>query len=175
MFWVIFLMVYFKSYSLGMWVYLFLHGTYGFAWCWKDYYFPDATFKNKASFGSLIILFAFLSLYWCIPLPLAAGYGVSNPPLIRVVMVISIYLLGLYLMIASDYQKTSILAQKKGNILVMIRINIERIFLKDTKPELSGIDPNIQFIRNLLRPHFWIHDFLFGQLPSVQPKHLPER
>ncbi len=112
--WVLFLMFYFKSFSLGMWVYLFLHGTYGIAWVWKDVCFPDATFKEKGSIGSLIILFIFLTLYWFIPVPLAAGYGVHNPPVVRIILVIAMYLFGLYLMLGSDHQKNTTLAKKKG-------------------------------------------------------------
>ena len=49
--WVIFLMYYFSTFCTGMWVYLFLHGTYGFAWLAKDIYFPDTTFMKKGIFG----------------------------------------------------------------------------------------------------------------------------
>jgi hypothetical protein len=90
-FWVVFLMYYFRTSSTGMWVYLFLHGTYGFAWVWKDIRFPDSTFKTKATIGSNVLLFIFLSLYWMIPIPLASGYGVHNPPLARIILVIVIY------------------------------------------------------------------------------------
>lgn len=112
--WVLFLMFYFRSFSLGMWVYLFLHGTYGMAWLWKDVNFPDATFLQKGSLGSLVTLFIFLSLYWFIPVPLAAGYGVHNPPVIRIILVVVMYLYGLYLMLGSDHQKNTTLLKKKG-------------------------------------------------------------
>jgi hypothetical protein len=107
-------MFYFRNFSTGMFVYLFLHGTYGFAWVWKDICFPDASFKAKGTFGSLIALTSFLLIYWCIPVPLAAGYGISNPPLSRILLVIIMYLGGLYLMLGSDHQKNIILAQRKG-------------------------------------------------------------
>lgn len=116
LFWVIFLMLYFRTFSTGMWVYLFLHGTYGFAWVWKDIYFPDTTFKQKGTLGSLVLLFTFLSLYWFIPVPLASGHGVHSPPLVRIILVVSMYLFGLYLMLGSDYQKNTTLAKKKGKI-----------------------------------------------------------
>jgi hypothetical protein len=108
-------MFHFRSFSLGMWVYLFLHGSYGIAWVWKDIYFPDATFKQKGTIGSLILLFIFLTLYWFIPVPLAAGYGVHNPPFERIILVIGMYLFGLYLMLGSDHQKNTTLAKQKGN------------------------------------------------------------
>jgi len=97
-----------------MFVYLFLHGTYGMAWLYKDIKFGDATFKNKGTIGSNIVLTTFLFLYWMIPLPLAVGAGVSNPPLIRILLVVCLYLGGLYFMLGSDYQKTTTLAIKKG-------------------------------------------------------------
>jgi len=118
--WIIFLMVYFQNFSKGMFVYLFLHGTYGMAWLYKDIMFGDATFKHKGTLGSTIMSTIFLFIYWMIPLPLAAGYGVTNPPLIRIILVISLYLGGLYLMLGSDYQKTTTLAKKKGKIIPYI-------------------------------------------------------
>lgn len=40
-----------------------------------------------------------------IPVPLAAGYGVENPSWGRIGLLIGMYLLGLILMMGSDYQK----------------------------------------------------------------------
>jgi hypothetical protein len=97
-----------------MFVYLFLHGTYGMAWLYKDIMFGDATFKQKGTLGSNIIITTFLFLYWMIPLPLAVGVGITNPSLLRIILVVSLYLFGLYLMLGSDYQKTTTLAKKKG-------------------------------------------------------------
>lgn len=60
-----------------MYVYLFLHGTYGMAWLIKDLIFPDASFMGKSTFGAMILLATVLTLYWCIPLSIAAGYGLQ--------------------------------------------------------------------------------------------------
>jgi hypothetical protein len=67
----------FNNYSTGMYLYLFLHGSYGILWLTKDILFPDATFKASSAAISLLILTAFLFGYWLIPLPLAAGYGIN--------------------------------------------------------------------------------------------------
>lgn len=132
--WVVFLMYYFQNYSTGMIVYLFLHGTYGFAWVWKDLCFPDASFKVKGTFGSLILLSIFLGLYWCIPLPLASGNGVSNPSIIRILLVIIMYLTGLYLMLGSDHQKNLTLTRRKGKIIIIQFIGlISDGFFKNTR------------------------------------------
>ncbi len=61
--WVISLMYFASNYSTGMYFYLFLHGTYGMAWLCKDLIFPDASFKAKASLGSLLLL-QFVLLLW---------------------------------------------------------------------------------------------------------------
>jgi hypothetical protein len=60
-----------------MWLYFFLHGSYGLAWLAKDLIFPDSRFMQPSALGSNFICFVFLCGYWLIPLPLAAGYGVS--------------------------------------------------------------------------------------------------
>jgi hypothetical protein len=66
-----------KNYSTGMYLYLFLHGSYGIFWVIKDLTFPDFKFNVPARVGSSILGFLFLVLYWMIPVPLAAGYGIS--------------------------------------------------------------------------------------------------
>ena len=38
------LMVYFDNFSTGAWIYLALHGSYGFFWVFKDTVFPDPGF-----------------------------------------------------------------------------------------------------------------------------------
>ena len=58
-------------------LYFFLHGTYGVFWVVKDITFPDFKFNVKAKLGSSILAFLFLVLYWLIPVPLAAGYGID--------------------------------------------------------------------------------------------------
>lgn len=112
--WVLALMFYFNNFSTGMWLYLFLHGTYGICWLVKDMIFPDGTFKQRATFLSLTILTTFLTGYWCISLPLAAGYGIQSPSTNRIIFLIALYILGLILMMGADYQKTKTLSQKKG-------------------------------------------------------------
>lgn len=107
--WVIFLMLYFQNFSKGMYVYLFMHGTYGFLWIYKDLNFPDASMKPKSTLVSNILLTTLLFIYWMIPVPLAAGFGVSDPPLIRIALEMILYFGGLYLMLRSDYQKAKTL------------------------------------------------------------------
>ena len=155
-------MFYFRSFTTGMWVYLFLHGTYGMAWVYKDIKFPDSTFLKKGSIGSNVLLFIFLCLYWMIPVPLASGYGVHNPSVSRIILVITMYLSGLYLMMGSDHQKTTTLAKRKGIYTKFIhRTYLNRLFQKHKKSELSRININLWVIRNMCWKHFFLpHIFL---------------
>lgn len=105
--WVLILMHIFQTNSTGIRLYLCLHGSYGLAWLVKDLTFPDARFKMKASPGSNILAFLFLCAYWLVPIPLAAGYGVSEPSLPRIIAIVLLYLSGLALMLVSDHQKTT--------------------------------------------------------------------
>ena len=104
----------FNNYSTSMYLYLFLHGSYGIFWVLKDIIFPDPRFKNQATVGSLILTFLFLTLYWLIPLPLAAGLGVTEPSTARIILLVGMYITGLVLMLGSDYQKYIALKQKPG-------------------------------------------------------------
>lgn len=99
-----------------MYLYLALHGSYGIFWVIKDIVFPDARFMAKASIGSCLLCFIFLTGYWLIPVPLAAGYGINNPSSERIIFLIILYVAGLILMLGSDYQKYVTLKVKKGLI-----------------------------------------------------------
>lgn len=112
--WLIFLMYYFNNTSTGMYLYLFLHGTYGILWIIKDFWFPDERAQKPGSVGSHLVLFALLTAYWMIPVPLAMGYGVSSPSFLRIVALLVLYLSGIILMMGSDYQKYKTLQSKKG-------------------------------------------------------------
>lgn len=117
--WVLLLMHLYSNYSTGMYLYLGLHGSYGIFWVIKDLTFPDPRFQAKASLGSSILSFLFLTLYWFIPVPLAAGLGISEPSTARVCFLILLYIGGLVLMLGSDYQKYHALKQKPGNFSVI--------------------------------------------------------
>lgn len=117
-----------------MCLYLFLHGSYGICWVVKDLWFPDARLMRKGSIGSQVVLFILLVLYWMIPVPLAAGYGITNPSIGRITFLMVIYLLGIFLMMGADYQKTTTLRKRKGK-----DIAIQVSFLMDSSntPEIQ--------------------------------------
>ena len=59
--------------------------------------------------------------YWMIPLPLAAGYGVTNPSVERIGMLVGMYVGGLVLMMGADYQKYRRLKVKQGMYRYILR------------------------------------------------------
>lgn len=115
--WVLLLMHLFQNYSSAMYLYLFLHGSYGICWVIKDFWFPDTRVLQKGSLGSNAVLFLLLTSYWIIPVPLAAGYGVNSPSTARMIFLVVMYLVGVFLMMGADYQKTITLRRRKGTIL----------------------------------------------------------
>lgn len=97
-----------------MLLYLAIHGSYGFFWLLKDNFFPDYRSLKTATIGSHFALLVLLSAYWLIPLPMVLGYGVKNPSILRMISIIVMYLIGLTLMMGSDYQKWHTLKRQKG-------------------------------------------------------------
>jgi len=110
------LMIYFKNYSLGCWVYAALHGSYGFLWNLKTMAFPDKTHQERMSIGSLIPMFTVLLAYWYIPYMMASGQSEQSPSYERVFWSTFIYVLGAATMMISDAQKYFCLRLKKGLI-----------------------------------------------------------
>ena len=117
--WILSLMWFFNNWSKGMWVYLFIHGSYGIAWLIKDRLFPDSQTLRKASLGSHLVLTIVLLCYWMIPVSLAMGLGINNPSVLRISSIIGLYVVGLVLMMGSDYQKYKTLKIRKGKLTQM--------------------------------------------------------
>ncbi|KAK8798750.1 hypothetical protein WA158_007834 [Blastocystis sp. Blastoise] len=115
-FFVLFLMIYFQNFSLTMWVYLALHGTYGMIWFFKDTVFPDKGFQQMCTIGSAIACYVIILLpYWVSPVLIASGYT-QQPPYILIWFAITLHTLGVMIMMVSDAQKYYVLKIKKGLI-----------------------------------------------------------
>ena len=52
--WLFSMMIYFDNWSLGAWLYLALHGSYGCFWLLKDLTFPDTSFQKGVTVCSFI-------------------------------------------------------------------------------------------------------------------------
>jgi protein-S-isoprenylcysteine O-methyltransferase Ste14 len=108
------LMVAYQNFTLGPWVYLALHGTYGFMWLLKDRIYPDKQWEQEISIGTGIFGFGLISLYWVAPFILISSG--SEPPLPLVAAAISFNIMGVFLHYASDAQKYYTLKYRPGLI-----------------------------------------------------------
>jgi protein-S-isoprenylcysteine O-methyltransferase Ste14 len=113
------LMVWFKNYSTAAWVYLALHGTYGFGWLLKHIAFRDSRYETKVTFGGAAFTFLLLATYWLAPMLLISNVlGADRPttPNWLVALCIALLVLGMTIMIASDCQKNVTLKHRQGLI-----------------------------------------------------------
>lgn len=108
------LMVAYQNFTLGPWVYLALHGTYGLMWLLKDRIYPDKQWEQEIPFGAGIFGFGLISLYWVAPFILISSG--SEPPLALVAAAISLNIMGVFLHYASDAQKYYTLKYRPGLI-----------------------------------------------------------
>ena len=100
--------------SLGAWVYLALHGSYGMLWLLKDRIFPDRQWQQPIGWFGAVGGFLVLALYWLAPLLLISSGAV--PPLPMVALAMALNLLGVFLHFGSDAQKHFVLKLLPGLI-----------------------------------------------------------
>ena len=108
------LMVAYQNFTLGPWVYLALHGTYGFLWLLKDRLYPDKQWEEEIPLATGIFGFVFIGLYWVAPFILISSRVVPPLPLISAAIAINIF--GVFLHYVSDAQKYYTLKYKSGLI-----------------------------------------------------------
>ncbi len=108
------LMLAYHNFSLGPWVYLALHGTYGFLWLLKDRLYPDKQWEQEVPWWMSLVGFGVLGLYWVAPFILISSR--VEPPLPLVAAAIALNILGVFLHYGSDAQKYYTLKYQKGLI-----------------------------------------------------------
>ena len=108
------LMLAYNNFTQGAWVYLSLHGTYGFLWLIKDRIYPDKQWEQEIPLGMGIASFFLINLYWVAPFILISSGSVPSLPLIAVA--ISLNILGVFLHYTSDAQKYFTLKYHSGLI-----------------------------------------------------------
>ena len=108
------LMLAYANGSLGAWVYLALHGTYGMLWLLKERIFPDRQWQQPIGWFPAVVMFLVLALYWLAPFLLISSGAV--PPLPLVAVAIALNLLGVFLHFGSDAQKHFVLQLQPGLI-----------------------------------------------------------
>ena len=108
------LMFIYDNFSMGAWLYLALHGTYGFMWLLKDRLFPDRQWEKQVSIGFGIFAWCALALYWIAPWLLIAN-GLQPSPAVAAAAVFMV-VFGTMIHFASDAQKFFTLKYKHGLI-----------------------------------------------------------
>jgi protein-S-isoprenylcysteine O-methyltransferase Ste14 len=108
------LMVIYNNYSTAAWIYLALHGSYGFMWLLKDRIYPDKQWEEEISIGMAIGIFILLGTYWIAPfLLISSGIEVV---ITIIALAVSINLFGTLLHFTSDAQKYFTLKYRPGLI-----------------------------------------------------------
>lgn len=108
------LMFFYQNFTLGPWVYLSLHGTYGLIWLLKDRLYPDKQWEQEISWWQGLAVLGMTTLYWIAPFILIRSGSV--PPLPLVSGAIALCILGIFLHYGSDAQKYFTLKYHKGLI-----------------------------------------------------------
>ncbi len=113
------LMIRFNNYSTVAWVYMALHGSYGFCWLLKHIVFRDPKWETRVTFGGAGATFLFLAAYWVAPYLLISDVLGPNRPApshLLIAFCISLFTVGLMTMFASDCQKRFTLEYRRGLI-----------------------------------------------------------
>ncbi|ESA37030.1 protein-s-isoprenylcysteine methyltransferase [Leptolyngbya sp. Heron Island J] len=113
-FFVLGLMLVYQNFTLGPWVYLALHGTYGLLWLLKDKLYPDKQWEQEVPLPLGLMGFGIVSLYWIAPFLLISSY--AEPPLPLVAAAIALNIFGVFFHYVSDAQKYYTLKYKSGLI-----------------------------------------------------------
>ena len=119
-FYILLLMNYYQNFSLAAYVYLALHGMYGFCWMLKHFAFPDRNWEKKVTIGGGLMAFVLvLGLYWVFPYLLISGIlgpDQKMASLTVLTLAISVNTLGVVIMMTADCQKYFTLKYQKGLI-----------------------------------------------------------
>lgn len=109
------LMVHFDNFSTQAWVYLGLHGVYGYCWLIKDFGFRDGSFESRVTYGGAVMTYLVLvAWYWLLPYLFISGHMAPSGPVLA--GAIALHTLGITWMIAADCQKHFSLKYRKGLI-----------------------------------------------------------
>lgn len=108
------LMLFYQNFTLGAWVYLALHGSYGWLWLMKDRLYPDKQWEQEAPLGMGVVTFGLLGFYWVAPWLLISSGVVPPLPLVAAAITLNVW--GIFLHYSSDAQKYYTLKYQPGLI-----------------------------------------------------------
>ena len=103
------------NYSVGAWVYLSLHGIYGWCWLMKDAAGRDSSVDRPVTFGAIACLYGLYGVWiWGLPWLFLSRHIEHSSVVLA--FCIGLHTLGVVMMIAADLQKTFTLRLKPGLI-----------------------------------------------------------
>lgn len=109
------MMYHFDNFSVSAWIYLALHGTYGYCWLIKDATCRDANFDRRITLGGTAVLYlGLIAWYWVLPYLFISRHIEPSLPLLAAC--VAVHTFGVVLMVAADLQKNFILKMRKGLI-----------------------------------------------------------
>lgn len=124
------MMNYFNNFSNAAWVYLGLHGIYGYCWLIKDFGFRDVGFNNRVTLhGGALLYLLLVGWYWLLPYLFISRH--MDPSGVVLFAAIAIHTLGITWMIAADCQKHFSLKYNRGLIT-------EGVFAYTRNPNFLG-------------------------------------
>jgi protein-S-isoprenylcysteine O-methyltransferase Ste14 len=97
------------------WIYLGLHGTYGFLWVLKSRIFPDKSWEKEIGWMWSLLTFIGLCSYWVAPW-LIVSRGVENPPW-YLGFCIMLFTLGVFFHFTTDMQKFTALELQPESLI----------------------------------------------------------
>ncbi len=108
------LMFAYHNFTIAPWVYLSLHGTYGWMWLIKDALYPDKQWEAETSISQAFVIFGVVSTYWIAPFLLISSH--VEPPTPLIALAIFTNIMGVLLHFGSDAQKYFTLKYRSGLI-----------------------------------------------------------
>ena len=146
------MMLYLENFTTAAWVYLGLHGIYGYCWLVKDFGFRDSSFNARVTWGGAFMTYLLLvGWYWLFPwFFLTRSTAPSNALLFTA---IALHTWGITWMIAADCQKHFTLKYHRG-------LMTEGMFRYTRNPNFFG-EILIYFSYALLADH-WLTWIVFG-------------
>lgn len=107
------MMLYTGNFTTGAWIYLALHGVYGYCWLIKDLGFRDHQLDRTTSWwGAVNMYLGLVAWYWLIPWLFLSRFIVPSPEFLAAI--IALHTLGIVTMISADEQRHFTLKYKSG-------------------------------------------------------------
>jgi len=112
------------------WVYLALHGSYGFLWVIKSRLFPDKSWDQKTSLAYGLATWGGLCLYWVAPWLLMSRH--IQAPGWYLALCVSLYAFGIFTHFSADMQKYVSLQLKPQSLIT------DKFFARLRNPNYFG-------------------------------------